>query len=99
MGSAPAVKDWLTDERRQEILAIVQREGRALVVELAKRFSTSTITIRKDLEYLQNRGQVQRTHGGPSPYVPTSSPILRYRRRRSSIIARSCASHRRLSAR
>jgi DeoR family transcriptional regulator of aga operon len=67
MGSAPAVKDWLTDERRQEILAIVQREGRALVVELAKRFSTSTITIRKDLEHLQNRGQVQRTHGGALP--------------------------------
>jgi DeoR family transcriptional regulator of aga operon len=64
MGSAPAVKDWLTDERRQEILAIVQRDGRAMVVELAKRFSTSTITIRKDLEHLQNRGQVQRTHGG-----------------------------------
>jgi DeoR family transcriptional regulator of aga operon len=67
MGASPAVKDWLTDERRQEILAIIQREGRALVVELAKRFSTSTITIRKDLEYLQNRGLVQRTHGGALP--------------------------------
>lgn len=67
MGASPAAKDWLTDERRQEILAIIQREGRALVVDLAKRFSTSTITIRKDLEYLQNRGQVQRTHGGALP--------------------------------
>jgi DeoR family transcriptional regulator, aga operon transcriptional repressor len=67
MGASPVIKDWLTDERRQEILTVVQREGRALVVDLAKRFSTSTITIRKDLEFLQTRGLVQRTHGGALP--------------------------------
>jgi DeoR family transcriptional regulator, aga operon transcriptional repressor len=67
MGTAPVIKDWLTDERRQEILGTVQREGRALVIELAKRFSTSTITIRKDLEFLQSRGLIQRTHGGALP--------------------------------
>lgn len=67
MGGSPAVRDWLTDERRQEILTVVQREGRALVIDLAKRFSTSTITIRKDLEFLQSRGLVQRTHGGALP--------------------------------
>ncbi|ABF42908.1 transcriptional regulator, DeoR family [Candidatus Koribacter versatilis Ellin345] len=67
MGASPATKDWLTDERRQEILTIVQREGRALVVDLAQRFSTSAITIRKDLEFLQARGLIQRTHGGALP--------------------------------
>lgn len=67
MGTSPAVKDWLTDERRAEIVNIVQREGRAVVVELARRFATSTITIRKDLEFLQGRGLVQRTHGGALP--------------------------------
>jgi DeoR family transcriptional regulator of aga operon len=67
MGSIAAPKDWLTDERRQEILTIVQREGRALVTELAQRFSTSAITIRKDLEFLQSRGLIQRTHGGALP--------------------------------
>jgi DeoR family transcriptional regulator of aga operon len=67
MGTSPVVKDWLTDERRQEILSVVQREGRALVTELAQRFSTSTITIRKDLEFLQSRGLIQRTHGGALP--------------------------------
>ncbi len=67
MGPSAATKDWLTDERRQEILTIVQREGRALVVELAQRFSTSAITIRKDLEFLQGRGLIQRTHGGALP--------------------------------
>lgn len=67
METPRTAKDWLTDERRQEILAVVQREGRALVTELAEHFATSTITIRKDLEYLQNRGLVQRTHGGALP--------------------------------
>jgi DeoR family transcriptional regulator, aga operon transcriptional repressor len=57
-------RDWLTDERRNEILAIIHREGRALVTDLADRFSTSAITIRKDLEFLQERALLQRTHGG-----------------------------------
>ena len=57
-------RDWLTDERRNEILAIVHREGRALVTELADHFETSAITIRKDLDFLQERALVQRTHGG-----------------------------------
>ncbi|HEY3927512.1 MAG TPA: transcriptional repressor AgaR [Candidatus Koribacter sp.] len=67
MAVTTATKDWLTDERRQEILTIVQREGRALVIELAEQFATSAITIRKDLEFLQNRGLIQRTHGGALP--------------------------------
>lgn len=57
-------RDWLTDERRNEIVAIVHREGRALVADLAGRFSTSAITIRKDLDFLQERALIQRTHGG-----------------------------------
>ena len=67
MGGTATAKDWLTDERRQEIVTIVQREGRALVMDLARRFSTSAITIRKDLEFLQKRGLIQRTHGGALP--------------------------------
>jgi len=72
MGTSTTTKDWLTDERRQEILTIVQRDGRALVVELAQRFSTSAITIRKDLEFLQSRGLIQRTHGGALPVRSTN---------------------------
>jgi DeoR/GlpR family transcriptional regulator of sugar metabolism len=39
----------LNEERRRSILAIVNRDGRALVTELARQFETSQITIRKDL--------------------------------------------------
>jgi DeoR family transcriptional regulator, aga operon transcriptional repressor len=54
----------LIDERRQHILSLVQNHGRVLVGELSRNLGISQITIRKDLEYLQAKGLVQRTHGG-----------------------------------
>jgi DeoR family transcriptional regulator of aga operon len=54
----------LIDERRQHILSLIQTEGRVLVGELSRTLGISQITIRKDLEHLQSRGLVQRTHGG-----------------------------------
>ena len=42
----------LIEERRRAILESLRTEGRVLVVELAKRFRTSQVTIRKDLEIL-----------------------------------------------
>jgi DeoR family transcriptional regulator, aga operon transcriptional repressor len=57
----------LLGERRQHILAVVQSEGRALVGDLSKKLGISQITIRKDLDYLQSRGLIERTHGGALP--------------------------------
>lgn len=57
----------LSEERRREILEILQSDGRLLVGELSKRFRTSLITIRKDLEFLHHRGLLERTHGGALP--------------------------------
>lgn len=57
----------LNEERRRAILEILDREGRVLVLELAKRFETSQVTIRKDLEALHAHGQIHRTHGGALP--------------------------------
>lgn len=54
----------LIDERRQHILSLIQSHGRALVRDLSRSLKISQITIRKDLEYLQSKGLVQRTHGG-----------------------------------
>jgi DeoR family transcriptional regulator of aga operon len=54
----------LIEERRQHILSLIQNEGRVLVGDLSRDLGISQITIRKDLEYLQSRGLVQRTHGG-----------------------------------
>jgi DeoR family transcriptional regulator of aga operon len=54
----------LIDERRQHILSLIENEGRVLVGELSHDLGISQITIRKDLEHLQSKGLLQRTHGG-----------------------------------
>jgi len=54
----------LNEERRRAILHALHRDGRVLVKDLATNFHTSQITIRKDLEVLQGRGLLHRTHGG-----------------------------------
>jgi DeoR family transcriptional regulator of aga operon len=54
----------LIDERRQHILGLIQKHGRVLVGELSEELNISQITIRKDLDYLQSKGLIQRSHGG-----------------------------------
>src|ERR1700742_239703 len=54
----------LIDERRQHILELIQNQGRALVSDLSEQLNISQITIRKDLDYLQSKGLILRSHGG-----------------------------------
>src|SRR6201996_1617626 len=56
--------EMLIDERRQHILELIQSQGRALVSDLSEQLNISQITIRKDLDYLQSKGVIQRSHGG-----------------------------------
>jgi DeoR family transcriptional regulator, aga operon transcriptional repressor len=57
----------LIEERRQYILSLIQKDGRVLVDELSSNLNLSQITIRKDLDYLQSKDLVVRTHGGALP--------------------------------
>ena len=63
----------LNEERRRAILSALNRDGRVLVKDLAAHFQVSQITIRKDLEVLQGRGLLHRTHGGA--LVPSSGAL------------------------
>ena len=69
----------LNEERRRAILASLHRDGRVLVADLAARFETSQVTIRKDLEIMHAHGLVHRTHGGalPSREGALEDPTLR----------------------
>jgi DeoR family transcriptional regulator of aga operon len=58
----------LIEERRRAILEVLRRDGRVLVADLARRFRTSQVTIRKDLEILHSTGKIHRTHGGALPW-------------------------------
>src|SRR6266403_4727461 len=57
----------LNEERRRAIIEILERDGRVLVADMARKFDTSQVTIRKDLEVLHAHGLVHRTHGGALP--------------------------------
>jgi DeoR family transcriptional regulator, aga operon transcriptional repressor len=57
----------LSEERQRAILDLLHRDGRVLVMDLARHFRTSQVTIRKDLEILHEKGRVHRTHGGALP--------------------------------
>jgi DeoR family transcriptional regulator, aga operon transcriptional repressor len=87
----------LNEERRREILASLHRDGRVLVKDLARHFRISQITIRKDLEFLDGQGVIQRTHGGALPVQagalldPTLREKERLHRRQKMQIARAAA--------
>lgn len=52
------------EERRNQILTLLQKKQRASVAELSQVFRIGEATIRRDLSDLEARGLVQRTHGG-----------------------------------
>jgi DeoR/GlpR family transcriptional regulator of sugar metabolism len=52
------------EERQRRIHSIIESRGKASVVELAGLLKTSSMTIRRDLQELADRGIIERTHGG-----------------------------------
>ncbi|MEX6500614.1 DeoR/GlpR family DNA-binding transcription regulator [Pseudomonas zhanjiangensis] len=56
-----------TPQRRHTILALLAEQGELSVDELAKRFATSEVTIRKDLAALEKNGLLLRRYGGAVP--------------------------------
>jgi DeoR family transcriptional regulator, aga operon transcriptional repressor len=61
----PKVKPrLLVEERRRQILDLLDSQKRLTVEELVKRFGVSAVTIRGDLDSLASSGNVVRSHGG-----------------------------------
>jgi DeoR/GlpR family transcriptional regulator of sugar metabolism len=60
----PQLDGMMAEERRTQILQILHAQGRVKVDELKTRFGTSAVTIRNDLNELNLRGLLQRSHGG-----------------------------------
>jgi DeoR/GlpR family transcriptional regulator of sugar metabolism len=65
----------LAEERRSRLLELVRVRGFASLPDLAGELQVSESTIRRDLDYLEETGAAQRTHGGafytgPSPKLP-----------------------------
>ena len=70
-----------TAQRRHQILALLNEQGEVAVDALAARFSTSEVTIRKDLAELEKLGLLLRRYGGavslPSEFAhePSIAPV------------------------
>ena len=54
----------LANQRRQKIYELLKEDGSAKVIELAKIFKVTEVTIRQDLEKLEKEGLITREHGG-----------------------------------
>ncbi|UHQ53968.1 DeoR/GlpR family DNA-binding transcription regulator [Microbulbifer sp. YPW16] len=56
-----------TQQRRHQIMALLNEAGEASVEQLARKFETSEVTIRKDLTTMEGHGLLLRRHGGAIP--------------------------------
>jgi len=53
-----------TEIRRNKILELISSKGKIKVTDLSALFSTSSVTIRNDLAYLESAGLLERVYGG-----------------------------------
>ena len=56
--------EFTTETRKEKIMSKIHLYDKVRVSELALEFSTSEVTIRKDLEQLEAEGHLIRVHGG-----------------------------------
>ncbi|WP_339147169.1 MULTISPECIES: DeoR/GlpR family DNA-binding transcription regulator [unclassified Sutcliffiella] len=56
-----------SEERRQEILKLLEQKGRVLAKDLSDRFNMSIDSIRRDLSIMEEQRLLKRTHGGAIP--------------------------------
>ncbi len=54
----------LTQKRRAFIMGELSRQDAVRVTELSKRLGVSEVSIRRDIEYLEDTGALRRVHGG-----------------------------------
>ncbi|ERJ59650.1 DeoR/GlpR family DNA-binding transcription regulator [Sphingobacterium paucimobilis] len=65
-------------ERHQYIIKQVNQNGHVSVLDLCEELGVSSVTIRKDLQFLEDTGLVYRTHGGATRQNPyqTDRPVI-----------------------
>ena len=72
---SPATEPLLGPKRQRELLNFVRAYGTGSVNELARLLGVSTSTVRRDLNELQERGLLERVHGGAAPVSDDVEPI------------------------
>src|SRR5579859_5809424 len=54
----------LTEQRRRNVLDLIDQNGQVTVADMVKQFAISAVTVRSDLDALASMGAVVRSHGG-----------------------------------
>ncbi|ONI66457.1 hypothetical protein CSIV_02285 [Microbacterium sp. CSI-V] len=65
----------LGPKRQRELLNYIRAYGTGSVTEMAKILGVSASTVRRDLNELQERGLVERIHGGAAPLTDDVEPL------------------------
>lgn len=63
----------MLQERRNKIIDLLHEDGIVKVSELMKLFDVSIETIRRDLEYMEEHGMLERVYGGAVPAQPRAT--------------------------
>ncbi len=84
----------LLDQRRDEILQLIEKQGFVSLQELVNRLGASESTVRRDLEYLDTIGQIRRTRGGAAytgdhitPFEDRHQTFLSEKQRIAKVVA------------
>lgn len=72
---SPATEPLLGPKRQRELLNYIRAYGTGSVNEMAKLLGVSTSTVRRDLNELQDRGLIERVHGGAAPLADDLEPV------------------------
>ncbi|MEQ8554836.1 MAG: DeoR/GlpR family DNA-binding transcription regulator [Cyclobacteriaceae bacterium] len=85
----------LAKQRKEKILELLREDGSAKVIDLARIFKVTEVTIRQDLEKLDREGLVTREHGGVhlknfQDQVRNFSLIHQENLKKKEIIAEKC---------
>lgn len=79
--------------RRDAIIALLESKGQVSVSKLAERFSVSTLTVRRDLDYLEGQHIISRQYGTAKLLNPLGRPSGSHQIRANKAIAREAAKH------
>ena len=93
----------LARERHKRILELLRKDGTVRTADLVEAMSVSSETVRKDLDYLEQSGQLERVHGGAVPvpkklvaepaeeYVSLAARNTQHMEEKSRIVRRAAA--------
>jgi DeoR/GlpR family transcriptional regulator of sugar metabolism len=62
-------------ERHEQILRLLQAQGKVVALDLAHKLNVSIDTIRRDLDQLAATGAIRRVHGGAVPAAPVPAQV------------------------